>query len=436
LPNTSPRRVAAAPHGDTGAQPLRVLRLCSVFEAPDEALTGRGVRFDVVGGMQNHTSRLTRALDRRGVRQHVVTHRPPGAPASYGLGRDATVHRFGLPIPWVRQLYAGPAAVAALALAHQADLVHAHLGEDLAVLPIGVAAARRASAPLVVTVHCSLRHTFAGSGPRAWLLKTIGGAIEAAAYRRADAVIVVTPRLAAHLREDGTCPDRIHVIPPGISSPADPGDLVDPVPHLGRPRVLYIGRLNRPKGVHTLVEAASLMRTPNVRVLLVGDGPARASLERSIQRRGLADRVHITGFRPQREIAAFLRHADVVCLPSHYEELGSVLLDAMQAQVPIVASNTGGIPDAVGLAARLVSPGEAAALAEAIDTVLGDRALARRLASLGTERAGVHDWEHVASRVLDVYRLVLRNRTAGSRNPRRRAYRPASSRAHGGRYVV
>jgi glycogen synthase len=206
---------------------------------------------------------------------------------------------------------------------------------------------------------------------------------------------------------------------------------MDPVPHLGRPRVVYVGRINRQKGVHTLVEAASLVQTPNVQVLLVGDGPGRASLERSIRRRGLGDRIHITGFRPHREVPAFLRHADLFCLPSRYEEFGSVLLDAMQAKVPIVASNTGGIPDAVGPAGRLVPPGDATALAVAIDSLLGDHAEARRLVALGAERVRAHDWERVADRVLGVYRLALGHpwpmaagQSSGSSEPKRGSTSP------------
>jgi glycosyltransferase involved in cell wall biosynthesis len=110
-------------------------------------------------------------------------------------------------------------------------------------------------------------------------------------------------------------------------------------------------------------------------------------------------------------------------LPSHYEELGSVLLDAMCAEVPIVASDTGGIPDAVGPAGRLVTPGDAAALATAIDALLGDPSERRKLAALGAKRVRAHDWEHVAARVLDVYRLALRSRTAGGLTARPRAAR-------------
>src|SRR5918912_2388705 len=76
---------------------IRVLRLCSVFEPPPSALVGRGVKFDPIGGMQNHTAELTRALDRRGVVQTVLTTRPPTAPYFQRLGDHARVIRLGLP---------------------------------------------------------------------------------------------------------------------------------------------------------------------------------------------------------------------------------------------------------------------------------------------------------------------------------------------------
>ena len=415
---------------DGRATALRILRLCSVFEPPDAALTGRGARFDPVGGMQSHTGQLTRALDRRGVRHAVVTHRPPGAPVRQRLGDHAVVHRYGLPIEWGRQLYSVPAAVAALRLARHTDLVHAHLGEDVAVLPIALAAARRAASPLVITVHCSLRHTFAGAGARAALLKQVGARVETAACRRADMVIALTPRLAGHLHADGVAPQRTRVIPSGVAAAAFAGDPPgDPFPHAGHPRVVYVGRLARQKGVHTLVEAAARLRTPGVSVLLVGDGPERSSLEEAIRRHDVGGRVRITGFLPHREIPAVLRHTDVFCLPSVYEELGSALVEAMQAGVPIVASDTGGIRDAVGPAARLVPPGDPAALAAALDAVLADRRESERLAALGTRRVRAWDWERLADQILDVYRVALMTRSSHHGRPAREAAAAGASAA-------
>lgn len=77
-------RCGPADRDDASGMPLKVLRVCSVFEPPDSALTGRGVLFDPVGGMQSHTGQLTRALDHRGVRHAVVTHRPPAHRAAIG----------------------------------------------------------------------------------------------------------------------------------------------------------------------------------------------------------------------------------------------------------------------------------------------------------------------------------------------------------------
>src|SRR5829696_3569301 len=157
---------------------IRVLRLCSVFEAPPSALVGRGVRFDPIGGMQNHTAELTRALDRRGVVQTVVTTRPPTAPYFQRLGDHASVIRLGLPVRRFRQLYGPQAAIVAPILAARADVIHVHLGEDLAVPPIGAAAARLHRLPLVLTVHTSLRHTLAVGDLRSAVLKVIGSPIE------------------------------------------------------------------------------------------------------------------------------------------------------------------------------------------------------------------------------------------------------------------
>ena len=387
-------------------RPARVLRITSVFEPPDATLSGKGVRFDPIGGMQNHTAQLTRALDARGIAQAVVTTRPPGAAAREALGERSTIHRHGLRIRTARQLYAAPAARCALREVTGADLVHAHVGEDLAVLPIAARAARRAQVPLVVTVHTSLKHTYTTAGPRSRVLKALGGRIEAWACDRAGAVIVLTPRLARHLTDGGVPAERVHVIPSGVV-PADFGrPAADPFPEVGRPRVLFLGRLARQKGCAVLVEAVARMEE-QAEVLVVGDGPERGRLEAAAARAGVAERIHCAGFRPHHEVAAILRHADVFAAPSLYEELGTVLLEAMAAGLPIVASATGGIPDAVDDAARLVPPGDPASLAAALDALLRDRAEAARLGALARERAGRFDWDALADQVLGVYGLVL-----------------------------
>jgi len=364
--------------------------------------------------MQNHTAELTRALDRRGVLQTVLTTRPPTAPHLQRLGEHARVIRVGLPVRRFRQLYAPQAAVLAPILAARADLVHVHLGEDLAVVPVGAAAARLHRLPLVLIVHTSLRHTLAVGDLRSALLKVIGGPIERWGEHFAEAVLVITPRLRGLLLSNGVEEDRLHLIPPGVNPSLFEGPFEDPFEGVGRPRVLFVGRLAPQKGVRALVVAAALIEDPSAWVLLVGDGPERKALERKAERIGVGDRVRFLGFFAHERLPAALAHADVLVLPSVYEELGTVLLEAMWAGLPIVASRTGGIPDVIedGVNGLLVPPGEPEALARAIDRVLADRGLAYRLSEGAQARAKDYDWEVLAGRVLQVYRGVTAGRLA------------------------
>jgi glycogen(starch) synthase len=392
---------------------IRVLRQCSVFEPPPTALVGRGVKFDPIGGMQNHTAELTRALDRRGVVQTVLTTRPPTAPRFQRLGDHARVIRLGLPIRRFRQLYGPQAAIIAPILAARADVVHVHLGEDLAVLPTGAAAAKLHRLPLVLTVHTSLHHTLAVSDLRSAVLKTLGGQIERWGEHSAEAVLVITPRLSKLLISDGAAENRIHVIPPGVNPSLFEGPFEDPFSGVGRPRVLFVGRLAPQKGVDTLVAAAGLLKDPCAQVLLVGDGPERKALERETERLGVGDRLHFVGFVTHDRLPAAMAHADVLVLPSLYEELGTVLLEAMQAGLPIVASETGGIPDVIedGVNGLLVPPGDPEALARGIDRILSDGDLARRLSEGAQERGKDYDWEVLAERVLRVYQGLTAGRS-------------------------
>jgi glycogen synthase len=407
--------------GDCEPAPLRILRLCSVFMPPDVALSGRADGFDLLGGMQNHTFELTKALDDLGVVQTVVTTRPPGAERVECVGSRARVHRVGVAIRRFRQLYSLPATRLVPRLAREADVVHVHLGEDLAALPLGLLASRRHGLPLVATLHCSLRHTLRMSDARSALLKMVGGRIEAAGTRSADAVIVLTQRLAHLLEREGVAPGRIHVIPTGVDRdlfrPGNP----DPLPEIPAPRVTFVGRLVAAKGVDVFLDAACHL-PPDVHVVFVGDGELRSQLRRRAERLGLQDRVHFTGFVPHHVVPAMLEHSQALVLPSLYEELGSILLEAKQASVPIVASCVGGIPSVIrdGIEGLLVRPNEPRALAEALTRILTDPALSRRLVRGGAMSSTGRDWHSTASRVLGVYQAA-----AGSRDGATEQHIPA-----------
>jgi glycogen(starch) synthase len=381
---------------------LRVLRLCSVFE-PRE-LTPGSVAYDPIGGMQNHAAELTRCLDRLGVGQVVVTSRLAGPADRVPFGAHGQVIRTGLRVPVLRQAWA-PLAARHVLGGGRVDLVHAHCGEDVAVLPLAWLAARRHGSPVVVTMHLSVRHTLRPATPRGAVLRAAGGTVERWLLPGAAAVIALTPSAARLLRGDGIPAQRVHVIPPGYDPALFAAAAPDPFPGLPRPRVAYLGRLAPQKDVGTLLEAFARLPAP-AQLLVAGDGPDRPALQRRAQPFG--NRVHFTGFVPHTQVPAVLRHADVLVLCSIYEEFGAALIEAMAAGLPVVATRVGGTADLVkdGVNGLLVAPRNPDALAAAISRVLADPATATRLSSAGRRTAAAYAWPDLARGVLDVYRRV------------------------------
>jgi len=171
------------------------------------------------------------------------------------------------------------------------------------------------------------------------------------------------------------------------------------------------------KGYEELVEAARLLagRIPTLQVLLVGDTPPgvqgslRAVLERRVETAGLSETVHFLGWR--QDAPTILVASDVIAVPSTCQEGGPmVILEAMAMEKPVVASRIGGIPDMVqdGHTGLLVPPGDSLALAEAIEHLLGDGELARRMGAAGRARLQtVFSSEREIQELQEVYEHVL-----------------------------
>jgi glycosyltransferase involved in cell wall biosynthesis len=168
----------------------------------------------------------------------------------------------------------------------------------------------------------------------------------------------------------------------------------------GTPAVLAVGRLVSLKGHAVLLEAiADLIRSGEpVRATIVGDGPRRTPLERRARELGVAAHVSFAGTVGQDEIGDFYEHADVFCLPSFIEGIPVVLVEAMAAGVPVVASHITGIPELVhdGSSGLLVPPGRADLLADALRTLLRDPDRRAELAAEGRRRVSL-EFELTAS---------------------------------------
>jgi glycosyltransferase involved in cell wall biosynthesis len=206
-----------------------------------------------------------------------------------------------------------------------------------------------------------------------------------------DCVVALSRTHARYLQErEGVSPGKLRVIENGIDVTAfaeSGGSRVRAELGIGEDEavVSMVAALRPEKAHEVLLEAAARLEVGvrPVHFLLAGDGARREALEALSVRLGVRERVHFLGAR--RDVPALLRASSVLVLPSHpvVETLPLAVLEAMAAGVPVVASRVGSIPEVIesGENGLLVPPGDAPALAEAIAHMLGDDALARRVAA-------------------------------------------------------
>jgi len=280
------------------------------------------------------------------------------------------------------------------------DLVHAHIYASAAASALATVGT---GVPLVVTEHTE----GAWQGRHARLVSRL-------IYRRARSVIAVSSPIRGHLLQRyGVPPEKISFIPNAVipASGREPGT-TSTLPDERRegPLVGVVARLQPEKGVANFLKAAARVSAacPVARFLVVGDGPLREELLRLADRLGLRERVRFLGHRADaRELVGLL---DVLVVPSLTEGTPLIVLEAMAAGVPVVASDVGGIPDQVRHAREglLVPPDDTIALGEALLGLLRDPDRARRLGEAGRRRAGSEFSHAVMMRKIEaVYEAVL-----------------------------
>ena len=152
-------------------------------------------------------------------------------------------------------------------------------------------------------------------------------------------------------------------------------------------QVLWVGRLAAVKGLPILLDAWARVSKEyrDVRLKLVGDGPDRAMIERRIKELGLEDRITITGYLSQSDVRTELQRSDLFVMPSFAEGVPVVLMEAMAAGIPVVATRIAGVGELRedGKHGLLEPPGNTDALAGAILRLLGDRTLRQEFGDLG-----------------------------------------------------
>ena len=351
--------------------------------------------WDDPGGVQVHVRELAEHLQ---AREHDVLVLAPTRAASseswvVSVGRpvDIPYNASNAPIdprPWSRRLVRHTLAT------FGPDVVHAH---QPMVPSTGLWATLEARAPVVGTFH--------SGATRARLYDLAAPVLRRAAARLAVR-IAVSERAAAFERE--RIAGDFRVIANGVDvdrwANADPADLGE-----GR-KLLFVGRLDARKGFPIAIAAFERLAAgrDDLRLVVVGDGPERAAVDTLPTM--LRARVTMLGAVPNVELPPIHAACDLYLGPSTGgESFGIVLVEAMAAGLPVVASDTPGYDEVItdGVDGLLVPPGDPAALAEAAGRLLDEPELAARLIGAGRTRARAFAWGTVIERIEDAYRDAL-----------------------------
>ena len=328
------------------------------------------------GGVEQTRLILARRLDPTRFRQRIVCTQALGAVPGQLRACGVEVDEIGVFRRGVLDPERYRRAVAVLR-AFRPHLVHGAVFQGVATAMV---AGTMAGAPVRIAEETS------DPVDRSWR----GDLLVRALYARADAVVAVSPAVTRYLQRIRV-PDRKRVeILNGVSRPGIPDEaeqrrLREELGFAERNLVVgSVGRLlDSHKRVSDLIDAVALLADERVQLLVVGDGPDREALERQAQARGIAGRCRFVGY--QGDLGRYYRLMDVFVLASAHEAFGLVLAEAMMADVAVIGTEVGGVPDVLdfGRAGRLVPPLQPAALAAALRDLLDDPEGRRRLAERG-----------------------------------------------------
>jgi glycosyltransferase involved in cell wall biosynthesis len=210
-------------------------------------------------------------------------------------------------------------------------------------------------------------------------------------------IVCLSENQAQRLRRRRKLASRVRIVPNAIDLPDLGSEQVASARHQVRhlfgfpldcPLIASAGRLSPEKGVTVFLDAAALLldRYPEARFLVFGEGSLRRELESRSKQLGLEGRLRFAGFVPH--LRELLPGLDVLVNPSFSEEMPNIVLEAMAAGIPTVATAVGGVPDIAGVdkAVSLVPPGSPQSIAEAVSAILANPLEARQLAGRGRSR--------------------------------------------------
>jgi glycosyltransferase involved in cell wall biosynthesis len=285
-----------------------------------------------------------------------------------------------------------------------ADIVHGHWA-----IPTGpalVSAANRLGCPSVITLHGGDVYVNEEQGydfPLRWYVKPI----LRWTLRSANALTAISDDCRQHALKAGAIDERVHLIMNGADLRRfSPGERTHP--EFGDQMIFACRQLIPRKGIRFLIDALAKLKDefPRATVVVAGDGMEREALEKRAAELGVSDRVHLLGWVSNDRLPEYYRSAVISVIPSIEEGFGIPAAEAMGCELPVIATDAGGLPEVVddGTTGFVVPRADAQSIADAMRKLLDDEALRQQFGRAGRQKAlAEFDWMNTAQSMESLY---------------------------------
>lgn len=355
--------------------------------------------FPKVGGIEYSMHTLAKTLSMHGHEVSVITRSYPGVPEHSIRDGVSVVRIKGRPLPGQHRFLTPGAYKELFSLLKEGnyEIVNPH-GLDS---PIGMGAllaSKKLGIPVVVT-----NHSLVGNTPYRQLLYTAGKLL----LRHTDAVIAVSSAVEKDSKLMTEKP--IYRIFNGVDSEDNVIKIPLPVDTKGKIVIVTVARMTRKKGVQNIIDLAPslLEKHKNLLFLMIGDGPLREKLERTVEESGLFENFCFTGEVSREKVLGYLEQADIFALPSVNEAFGVSILEAISRKVPVVAMNNSGVSDIIKNGVNGYLADDLNEFSSYLESLIENPTLRASFVREAIQGLSNYDWNRICEQTSRVYTSVI-----------------------------
>jgi glycosyltransferase involved in cell wall biosynthesis len=355
--------------------------------------------FPKVGGIEYSMHALAKTLAIHGHEVSVITRSYPNVPQNSVRDGVSVIRIKSKPLPGQHRFLMPKAYKQLYYLLKQGDyeVVNCH-GLDSPIGMSALIASRKLKIPVVITNHSLVGHTL--NRPLLFLLGKLF-------LRNADAVIAVSSAVERDSKIMTAKP--IYRIFNGVDSEDSIVKVSFPFDREGKILIATVARMTKKKGVQNIVSVAPslLEKNENLMFVMIGDGPLRKKLEKTVEEKGLSRNFYFTGEVPREKVLGYLEQADIFALPSSDEAFGIAILEAISKQVPVVAMNHSGVSDIIknGVSGYLAN--NLTDFSSYLQKLIENPDLRASIAQNASQELSKYDWNRICEQTNQVYTKVI-----------------------------